>query len=344
MRITQLNYEKYVIDYIEGQLDLDHKRAFDHFLEDNPQIRDEITLYLSAPIMAPELTPHPDTTSLTRKLPSASYTRYWPLLLLLLIPAGYFAWGNYTSLQQKTTQTEILLNEADRKSQLQKQLQNRTSVEGLGNSAAHNEAFAKKDNENIEQKENRQSALPEEKQGSETISEQKAKRNASSTRSKSLQDEKKTVRKASSPIEKNMMASNQVTAADQGPDIVSAVTSESTPEMDITADNIAATDEQRSSTSRSTDDIALITQKKELYLPLSTTGRKVIVIDYTSTSKSAAEEKSSILSKLPRTLKPSSFNDTEVIENTTLSTALNGIKKNKKKLFARVIPKSFSKT
>lgn len=50
MKINKLNYENYVIDYIEGTLSIDLKKDFDQFLEKNKDVYDEIKEYMSAPI------------------------------------------------------------------------------------------------------------------------------------------------------------------------------------------------------------------------------------------------------------------------------------------------------
>ena len=50
MKINKLNYENYVIDYIEGTLSIDLKKDFDLFLEKNKDVYDEIKEYMSAPI------------------------------------------------------------------------------------------------------------------------------------------------------------------------------------------------------------------------------------------------------------------------------------------------------
>ncbi len=51
MKINKLNYENFVIDYIEGNLSGEQKEAFDFFIVDHPEIYDEIKEFISAPIL-----------------------------------------------------------------------------------------------------------------------------------------------------------------------------------------------------------------------------------------------------------------------------------------------------
>jgi len=51
MKINKLNYEAFVIDYVEGNLSADDKTAVDTFLNLHPEIREELTDYLEAPIL-----------------------------------------------------------------------------------------------------------------------------------------------------------------------------------------------------------------------------------------------------------------------------------------------------
>ena len=50
MKINKLNYENYVLDYIEGTLSIELKKDFDLFLEKNKDVYEEIKDYMSAPI------------------------------------------------------------------------------------------------------------------------------------------------------------------------------------------------------------------------------------------------------------------------------------------------------
>lgn len=52
MKINKVNYENFVIDYLEGSLSPDLKAEFDSFLQVNPNVYEEIKLYLSAPVLA----------------------------------------------------------------------------------------------------------------------------------------------------------------------------------------------------------------------------------------------------------------------------------------------------
>ncbi|WP_236973759.1 hypothetical protein [Membranihabitans maritimus] len=41
MRVTRDNYEEYALDYVEGELDTSNKQAFEKFLDENPDIKEE---------------------------------------------------------------------------------------------------------------------------------------------------------------------------------------------------------------------------------------------------------------------------------------------------------------
>lgn len=51
MKINKLNYEAYAIDYLEGALSAEDRKAFEAFLKKNPGIKQELDDYLGAPLM-----------------------------------------------------------------------------------------------------------------------------------------------------------------------------------------------------------------------------------------------------------------------------------------------------
>jgi len=55
MKFNKLNYEAFMIDYLEGSLSQSDKLAFDQFLAKHPKIKSELTDYLEAPLMMEDL-------------------------------------------------------------------------------------------------------------------------------------------------------------------------------------------------------------------------------------------------------------------------------------------------
>ena len=51
MKINKLNYETYVIDYLEGTLSAADRAAFESYLLEHPEVKEEIADYLAAPII-----------------------------------------------------------------------------------------------------------------------------------------------------------------------------------------------------------------------------------------------------------------------------------------------------
>ena len=51
MKINKLNYETYVIDYLEGTLCAADRAAFESYLLEHPEVNEEIADYLAAPII-----------------------------------------------------------------------------------------------------------------------------------------------------------------------------------------------------------------------------------------------------------------------------------------------------
>lgn len=51
MKINKLNYEAYAIDYLEGTLSAEDRKAFDAFLKQNPSVKQELDDYLEGPIV-----------------------------------------------------------------------------------------------------------------------------------------------------------------------------------------------------------------------------------------------------------------------------------------------------
>lgn len=99
MKINKLNYENYVIDYIEGTLSIELKKDFDLFLEKNENIYEEIKDYISAPILEESNEIFTDKNSLKKA------ENYRPYIFLALIP--FLLIGTYFLLQSKSEKEEI---------------------------------------------------------------------------------------------------------------------------------------------------------------------------------------------------------------------------------------------
>ncbi len=87
MKINKLNYEAFMIDYLEGTLSQNDKQAFNAFLSAHPQIKSELTDYLDAPIIEEDLS---IIYTAKEKLyqPKSKKSAWWiPALLLLLATA-----------------------------------------------------------------------------------------------------------------------------------------------------------------------------------------------------------------------------------------------------------------
>ena len=97
MKINKLNYENYVIDYIEGTLSKELKKDFDLFLEKNGEVYEEIKDYISAPVLE-------ETTEIfTEKKALKRSTVFNPYLLLVLIPLLLV--GTYFLIPNENNQT-----------------------------------------------------------------------------------------------------------------------------------------------------------------------------------------------------------------------------------------------
>ena len=99
MKINKLNYENFVIDYIEGTLSVELKKDFDLFLEKNADVYEEIKDYISAPILEESNEIFTDKKSLKKT------NNYTPYLILALIP--FILIGAYFLIPNKTEQEEI---------------------------------------------------------------------------------------------------------------------------------------------------------------------------------------------------------------------------------------------
>jgi len=93
MKINKLNYENYVIDYIEGTLSTELKKDFDLFLEKNEEVYEEIKDYISAPTLEESSEVYDDKKLLKK---SEGFNPYYLLALIpiFLIGAYFFSSTN----------------------------------------------------------------------------------------------------------------------------------------------------------------------------------------------------------------------------------------------------------
>lgn len=109
MKINKLNYENYVIDYIEGTLSKELKKDFDLFLEKNEDVYDEIKDYISAPILEESTEVFIDKKSLKKP------TGRKPYILLALIPilliGAYFLIPSTTEKQKTKVEPQEIMNQ-----------------------------------------------------------------------------------------------------------------------------------------------------------------------------------------------------------------------------------------
>jgi len=104
MKINKLNYENYVIDYIEGTLSKELKKDFDLFLEKNEDVYEEIKDYISAPVLEESDEIFTNKKSLKR---SAAFKPFYLLALIPFLLGGiYFLSGNNTTTDTKKIKIE----------------------------------------------------------------------------------------------------------------------------------------------------------------------------------------------------------------------------------------------
>jgi len=102
MSINKLNYENYIIDYIEGSLSSDLKSEFDVFIKLHPEIHIEIKNYLAAPILAEDkeiIFEHKE--DLVKTNAGSSRQKFGAVLFALLLIAffGFYHWNSMTQKQ-----------------------------------------------------------------------------------------------------------------------------------------------------------------------------------------------------------------------------------------------------
>lgn len=118
MKITKLNYELYIIDYIEGTLQSGSKLLFDEFLSLHPEVKKEISDYLQAPVLKEDVSiVMPAKDSL---LKTESYNKFWPLSLIVIIILSGVVYQNYF---HKVAQDFEILNSAQKMNIAQNQVQ-----------------------------------------------------------------------------------------------------------------------------------------------------------------------------------------------------------------------------
>jgi len=111
MKINKVNYENFVIDYLEGSLSPDLKAEFDSFLQVNPKVYEEIKLYLSAPVLAePNETVFAEKDLLKRRVISYRWLGSLAAAAAVLLIGSFFFFNgtdnssNIASVQDKPKQ------------------------------------------------------------------------------------------------------------------------------------------------------------------------------------------------------------------------------------------------
>ncbi len=89
MKINKLNYETFVIDYLEGQLSADDRRAFERFVEEHPEVRAEMDAFLQAPILTED---EGVVYSQKAKSKKRGSVLYWVLGGVLVLMLGTGVW------------------------------------------------------------------------------------------------------------------------------------------------------------------------------------------------------------------------------------------------------------
>ena len=122
MKITKLNYELYVIDYLERTLDASERLAFDEFLKLHPEVKEEINDYLQSPVLPEDESILMDDKQKLKKRFSLRGIYVVSLLLLMaFILVGYFGFVNpvTTSKTNSTTPSIIVpLNETNKQNDI----------------------------------------------------------------------------------------------------------------------------------------------------------------------------------------------------------------------------------
>lgn len=105
MKITKTNYEEYALDFIEGTLSREDRRAFERFLEENPDIAGQIhALAEELPVLLPDLSVRfEDKASLKRRTSIRSMiVRIGSVAAALLI--GVLLFNRYSEKEPGTDQ------------------------------------------------------------------------------------------------------------------------------------------------------------------------------------------------------------------------------------------------
>jgi flagellar biosynthesis GTPase FlhF len=93
MKITKLNYELYIIDYLEGTLDASVRTEFDSFMNQHPEVKLEIESYLEAPVMIEDEKVIMENKHTLKKGVTKSRVGWITALLLLPLACGIFYFG-----------------------------------------------------------------------------------------------------------------------------------------------------------------------------------------------------------------------------------------------------------
>jgi len=120
MKITIANYEEYVLDFLEGNLEQEDERIFNHFLDQHPDIREEINGVENYVLIPDYEIQYPNKNSLYRK-DKGIYLPFWHInrfvaaavALLLVSTATFFLWKSSVTRDQHTLATQKVLSDTN---------------------------------------------------------------------------------------------------------------------------------------------------------------------------------------------------------------------------------------
>lgn len=113
MDINKLNYETYIIDYLEDNLDPAGHQAFEKFLMDNPAIRSELDEFLSAPRI--EEDPSIKFTKKSDLVFEEDRKLYWiPVLMAIVLISAIAAYIGINSHSKKHEPPQKQLQKKER--------------------------------------------------------------------------------------------------------------------------------------------------------------------------------------------------------------------------------------
>jgi len=107
MKITKLNYELYIIDYLERTLDSSEQLAFEVFLEQNPDVQKEVATYLQAPVLSENEEIVMKNKNDMKKRRGGLWVAFLSsMIMLFLLAFGLYSWTNTRTPKPSNVQVE----------------------------------------------------------------------------------------------------------------------------------------------------------------------------------------------------------------------------------------------